>query len=148
MKYDPALSHFDLDRARGIQGELFVDDVRDALATKNGRIEVKTDAYFFSASAMRFGKQQRLYVERECLRSGEWQPSGIETTRSEIFAFKFGKHAAFIAFATEWVRRAVALAERDARNAGSCDYGKNPTRGTYVYMTHFLLTREIDKDEH
>lgn len=148
MTYDSALSHFDLDLGRGRQGEMFISDLADALARGAKTIEVKTDAYFFSASAERY-KGQRLYVEMECLgRDGQWHPSGLSVTKADLWAFVFGKHPGAWVVSTDWLRRAVAEACKDKRNHMSCDYGQNPTKGWVVYLNHFLLTRDRTVDEH
>lgn len=148
MIYDPTQSHFDLDRERGQQGELFVDSVREALAKKNSRIEVKTDAYFVSANAAK-KRVGRFYIERQSRgRDGFWYKSGIETTKADLWFFVFGRHPGGFVIDTDWLRRATLLAAKDERNLTECSYGENPTRGVFVYMTHFLDTRATDRDEH
>jgi hypothetical protein len=140
--YDSSLSHFDLDRERGEQGELFVRNVRKAFA-ENGRVETKTDAWAI--------KTGRIYVELECRgRNGTWYPSGLATTRAELWAFVLGKHPGMYVVETAWLKRAVPAAiARDKRNAeAKCKYGENPTRGVYVYPIDFLNTRNVSQDEH
>lgn len=66
--YEP---RFDLDYARGRQGELFVEAVRDAIQTE--RCEVKRDD--------RSVETGNVYVEYQCLRRGKWTKSGIATSR-------------------------------------------------------------------
>lgn len=142
MTYDPKLSHFDIDMARGAQGELLVLDICKMLAAGNGNIEVKRDAWFVHS--------QRFYVERECQgRDGVWRKSGIDVTKAKLWAFVMGAHPGIAIFETAWLRRAMELAAKDERNRkAECAYGKNPTRGIYVYISHLIKTREPSLDEH
>lgn len=144
-KYDPALSHFDLDLARGQQGEMFVQDVAKMLADGSGRIEVKRDSWY--------PLRDRFYVEKECLHAdGVWHASGIMVTRAILWAFVWGAHGAMTVIPTDWLRRAEALARLNPRNITPvmANYGKTPkpTRGTYVYERHLLGTRDTALDEH
>lgn len=138
--YDPSLSRFDLDKKRGATAELWVDDIRKALAEESATIEVKRDAWF--------PKTGRLYIETECRwRDGAWHPSGINTTEADLWFFVFGAHPGGLVVATKWLKCAVVIA-RKYRNEASCDYGDNPTRGVYVYPNHILQARDLTKDEH
>lgn len=143
MTYDPSLSHFDLDFARGAQGQLFVDNITKMLGDGSGRIEVKTDAWYV--------KSRRLFVELECQgRDGVWRLSGLNTTKALIWAYVLGKHELAIFIETEWLRKAVGKASQDKRNTESakCSYGENHSRGCYVYLDHILNTRDMSRDEH
>jgi len=140
--YDPRLSHFDLDMARGSQGELFVKDLQRMLAEKTGQIEVKTDAWFVHTN--------RLYIERECLhRDGVWRKSGIDVTKAKLWAFVLGKHPGALIFETEWIRRAMVISASDSPKnlEAKCTYGQNPTRGVYVYVSQIIRARELGLDE-
>ena len=141
-RYDPALSHFDLNSKRGSQGELFIADLRKALAENSATIEVKTDAWFV--------KSKRLYVEHECRgRDGTWRPSGIETTKARLWAFVMGAHPGALIVETEWLRRACRLSlEISPKNWTECIYGQNPTKGVYVYIEHLIAMRDKALDEH
>jgi hypothetical protein len=138
------MSHFDLDSERGTQGELFVENVRAALAKRTSNIEVKTDAH-----VMKKNGPDRFYVEYECRgRDGNWRDSGIMTTKAGLWFFVFGKHPAGLVVETSWLRKAFDLAKQDKRNHASMDYGENPTKGILVYTNHLRLTRDEAFDEH
>jgi hypothetical protein len=140
-KYDPRLSHFDLDMARGRQAELWIDDIRKSLAESSAEIEVKRDAWF--------PKTARFYVERECCgRDGRWRPSGIATTKAKLWAFVFGAHPGALILEVRWLQRAVVEAQKRPGNTASMDYGQNPTRGIFVYQGDILKARDMLKDEH
>lgn len=129
MKYDPSLSHFDLDLARGRTGELFVDDICQMLGNRSIEIEVKNDD--------KFEEYRRLYVEHECRgRDGVWRSSGLNVTKAKVWAFVVNNRSGVLIFETDWLRRAVALARKDPRNIKECKYGENPTRGVVVYLAH------------
>lgn len=74
--YEP---RFDLDyNERGLPGERYVESIREAIF--RDRIEVKTD----------YGMAQtgNVYVEFEQRnKAGEWVPSGIAVSESELWAF-------------------------------------------------------------
>lgn len=138
-------SDFDIDMARGMQGQLFVDNVQRMLKEKTGQIEVKTD-YWFATTG-------RWYIERECLsRGGNWKPSGIQTTKSKLWMLVAGrKPNLMLPFACVigvlWLRRAVAVAVRSPANHKSCDYGENPTRGVLVYVNNHIVQTAPDSVE-
>jgi hypothetical protein len=139
MMYDLSLSHFDHDVERGAPGELFVLDICRMLAERSGSIEVKLDH--------RFTEESRFYIERECRgRDGTWRPSGIAVTKATLWALVVGVQKPdrmlpmVVIVATDWLRRAVALAEKHPRNLRECKYGENPTRGVLVYIPHFSKT--------
>ena len=119
---------FDLDFQRGRQAELWVgDDIREALIAD--RIEVKRDDL-----ARRTGN---IYVEYECLRRGQWRPSGIQTTESQlwIFVIEMGKLAIVIE-----LEKLKDAARKAAQNGGKreCLRGSHPTRGVAVPMRDLL----------
>jgi hypothetical protein len=147
MKYDSTLSHFDIDLKRGAQAELLVTDICRMLADGKGTIEVKRDAWYPMTG--------RYYVERECRgHDGVWRPSGIQVTRATFWGFVYGGHPAMMIVLTDWLKRAVLLAidpllgGHTKNNEATCDYGKNPTRGVYVYERHILKARDLSLDEH
>jgi hypothetical protein len=152
MKYDPALSSFDHDYERGAQTELWVSDLKQSLASGSISIEDKRDAYFFSAQAetrVRKGDGLRLYIELTCQsQNGQWQPSGLSTTKATHWFFQAGAHSAAMLVAVDILQRAVDIARKNPRNHASCKYGDNPTHGVLVYMNHLLLGRDRSLDEH
>ena len=94
--------NWDIDLALGAQSELWVADIRRALAEK-GTIEVKHDQPSL--------KNQHFYVEYECRgRDGVWRPSGIATTKSKLYFFTFGDRPGGVVVATDWLTRAARLA--------------------------------------
>lgn len=76
--YEP---RFDLDLEFGQQGELFVTDIAEAVAS--GMVEVKRDA--------RWAYTGNVYVEYQCRRaSGRYEPSGIASSDATVWAFVLG----------------------------------------------------------
>jgi hypothetical protein len=132
---------FDIDMARGRQGELFIRDIVRMLAEGNGSIEIKTDSWFVHS--------RRVYVELECRgRDGTWRPSGLATTRARLWTLKLGRHPACCSIATEWLRTAAELAGQDPSNTASCNSGSNVSRGVFVTIDHLIATRDRALDEH
>jgi hypothetical protein len=135
MNYDPRLSHFDLDLKRGVQGELFVYNIREMFGKGAGSIEVKTD--------YRFLETRRFYIEYACCgRDGKWRRSGLVTSKATFWAFVFGEWPGMFIVDTEWVRRAASLAWRNPEYRVACEYGGNPTQGVVVTIEHFILTKQ------
>lgn len=122
--YEP---RFDLDYERGRQGELFVDDIIAALRTES--VEVKTDD-----QAQRTGN---VYVEYECLRHGEYVPSGLATTDAEMWAFVIEDGQMMVALPTEKLKEIARSAIRAGRTA-ECKRGSHPTRGVTVPLTDLV----------
>lgn len=117
---------FDIDSAVGRQGELIVLDLVAAL--RSGRVEVKIDE--------RAAMTGNVYIEHECLRRGRWQPSGIATTKANLWAFVLGR-GVIVAASVEVVSRvhARALAEGRLRETSR---GSHPTRGAIVPLTSIV----------
>lgn len=136
--YEP---RWDIDLARGQQGEMFVRRITEMLANGNGQIEVKYDAWWL--------KTGRLFIERECLRRGKYEPSGIITTQALIWAFVAGKHEFMVAIATDHLRRAVdySIQRWPGNGDAKCDRGSHPTRGVYIYPIDIRESRELSRDE-
>ena len=125
---------FDLDRERGAQAELWVSDLRRALA-ESARIEVKAPQPFL--------RQQSFYVEYKCRgRDGVWRPSGISTTKADLHFFKFGALPGGLLIETLWLKRAVKLAYGKPSARKECLRGANPTRGVLVSIADLWATRE------
>lgn len=135
--YEP---RWDINAESGAQAQTWVVDIIQMLKDGSGSIEVKRDAWVAIT--------RRLYIEKECLRQGEWVASGLQTTEAKLWAFVLGPHPGILFFCTDWLRRAEALAAKHPGNAASCKQGSHPTRGTYVYMDHFFKTRDVSRDEH
>ena len=112
---------FDRDLAYGQQGELLIEDYLSWIAKGNGQVEVK--------------KKRRLdlefYVETECDkgRTGVYEPSGINVTTADMWAFVIGDTGMAFCLPTGLLRKAVQdkAARIVSENDGSC-----PTRGKLV----------------
>jgi hypothetical protein len=123
---------FDIDRAIGAQGELWVSSVRKALAA--GRIEVKGPKPFL--------REQSFYVEYACRgRDGKWRLSGIATTKSEVLIFTFGELPGGLLIDREWCLRAARVAYKNPLNRKECKRGSNPTKAVAVSLAHLWITR-------
>lgn len=117
--YEP---DFDIDNGFGKQGELFVVDIMRSLGA--GKVEVKTESYH----------NTNMYVETEHLpprlrRENRYVPSGLTTTKAEVWAFVHGR--------TAFVVPVVVLRECVRRRGGrpvSMLRGNNPTRGYILPM--------------
>lgn len=120
--YEP---NFDIDAAVGRQGELFWRDVQKALA--DGSAEVKTDE-----KALITGN---VYLEYQCLRSGEWRPSGIATSSSEIWVHVIGTVAVS---APLWQIREVARKAYQNGCQKEMMRGSHPTRGVLISLRDLL----------
>jgi hypothetical protein len=115
--YEPS---FDIDAEVGRQGELFVLDVADSL--KHGRGEVKNQQ-----KALTTGN---VWIEYHCLRRN--QPSGIDATSADYWAFTFGIPPAIALVAeTQLVRDVHERALREGYSR-SMTRGSHPTKGTVV----------------
>jgi hypothetical protein len=125
--YEP---RFDIDAEIGRQGELFVLDIIEGL--KNKSIEVKTD--------VRSQDTGNLYIEYECLRRGEWRPSGIATTESQLMAFVIG--GSLLVVPTQIIKR-VARSELHKGHVKAQTRGSHPTKGVIVPLC--LLMLEVRK---
>src|SRR5208337_3591067 len=102
--------NWDIDAAKGAQAELWVSDIRAAFA-EHGRIEVKSDAPSL--------QKQHFYVEYEC----RGQPSGIATTKADLYLFTFGGLPGGIVIETQWLKRAARNAYKKPANRYECPRG-------------------------
>ena len=126
--------NWDIDLALGAQSELWVGDIRRALAEK-GTIEVKHDQPSL--------KNQHFYVEYECRgRDGKWRPSGIATTKAKLYFFTFGDRPGGVVVATDWLMRAARVAYKRPSARAECPRGSNPTRGVLVSLADLWATGE------
>ena len=125
---------FDLDVKIGAQSELWVQDICELMAKRNGSIEVKAPKPFL--------KEQTFYVEYTCKwRDGMWRPSGIATTKATAYVITFGSLPGGLIVETEWLKRAAREAFKDSKNRKACMRGSNPTRAVVVGLSHLWKTR-------
>lgn len=119
--------NFDIDAAVGRQGELFCRDIAKGIA--DGSVEVKTDQRVLSTG--------NVYVEYECVRGGQWLPSGIQTTQAEFWAFSLD-NTVLVAAPVADIRRAARIAYRLDKRA-ECKRGSHPTRGALIPISSLLV---------
>jgi hypothetical protein len=131
---------WDIDVEYGKQGELQIDELLEWIAKGNGRVEVKRKRILdFS-----------LYVETACDkgRRGVYQPSGIATTRAEVWVFCLGDTGIAIMIPTALLRD--ALDDPSTRDKQELD-GSCPTKGKLVNLAvllyRFKKQRERQKKE-
>lgn len=116
--YEP---RFDLDYEYGHQGELFITNVVDAL--KNNRIEVKRKRY----------EDDSFYVEYQCLKRGKWEPSGIQTTECELWAYVIGDTSVAVIVGTDRLREAARYVWKWMPGSRKEEKdGSHPTKGVLV----------------
>lgn len=131
---------FDLDRQVGEQGELFVHSIADAL--RSGLVEVK-----YEQAASKYGN---VYIEFACRRGGQFLPSGIDKTESDLWAWVLGRDAPQIAVVAP-VALARAVKERAVREGAirNTIRGSHPTNGAVVSLEKLLrwLLAEADTSE-
>lgn len=115
---------FDIDLAHGQQAEMFVSDIIAALRDQTA--EVKRDD--------RAAQTGNVYIEYECLRGGEWQPSGISTTKALVWVFVLGGLALAAPTATvaEVARRHYPTSRRELTR------GSHPTRGVVIPLDRYI----------
>lgn len=135
MTNGPHSPHFDIDRDRGTQGELFVSDVKTALI--NGRIEVKAPKLFLQMGSP--------YVETWCLMRNGWKTSGINISTSELWFLTFGALPGGPVIETRWLHRATHLAYVKNRRREERD-GSHPTKGATPTFDDFWETRPFNPD--
>lgn len=123
---------FDIDFAIGEKSEQWVRSVRSLLA--QGRIEVKGPKPFL--------ERESFYVEYRCRRQdGTWHPSGIATTKADVFVFTFGQLPGGLVIETQWLKRAARLAY-DRGQKLSCLRGSNPTEAVFVTLKDIWDSRD------
>ena len=111
--YEP---RWDISRAIGAPAEQWVKDIRSAL--EHGSIEVKRDRL-----AMKTGN---LYVEYECLRMGQFRPSGIRTTKADAWVFVLVEDSFGLILKTDYLR---GLCDSPGVKTREETDGSHPTRG-------------------
>ena len=117
--YEP---DFDIDYEQGRQGELFVRNLVASIGTE--RIEVKTDAVA--------AKTGQVFIELECRR----RPSGIQTSKSEFWAFVLPGD--FVIIAKTSAVRELALMARAQGRVKECMRGSHPTVGAVVRLHNLV----------
>lgn len=128
--------NWDIDLERGAQAELWVADLRKALA-ESATVEVKAPTPFL--------REQTFYVEYACRgRDGIWRPSGIKVTKANLQFFKFGSLPGGLVVETEWLKRACAIAYQRPAARKRCQAGSNPTQAVVVGLADLWLAREHD----
>ena len=123
--YEP---RFDIDYKFGEQAELWVSDIVASLNTD--RVEVKHDA--------RFADTGNVYVETLCLRRGKYRPSGISTTKAEVWVFVLEAGTSCVVVSTETLKRACRTLWNDPRKHVECSRGSHPTKGLRVPLLWLL----------
>jgi hypothetical protein len=108
---------FDIDYEYGLQGELYVSDIRRAIEAD--RIEVKRDS--------RWSATGNVYVEFEC----KGRKSGIATTEAELWAFVLGDTNIAVFIPTATLKEFARRLHRAGRVAQETD-GSHPTKGVLV----------------
>jgi hypothetical protein len=116
---------WDFDREIGSQAEMWVSSLREAL--KGGTVEVKHDT-----RAMQTGN---LYVEYECRRGGIYRPSGIQTTKADVWVFVVLESKIALVIETQELKRLCA--QPGIRIAEERD-GSHPTKGYLVPMVYIV----------
>lgn len=119
--------HWDRDLAYGQQGELMVGTYLEWIAKGNGRVEIKRkrrpDLWF--------------YVETYCDkgRRGHLEPSGINVTKADAWAYVVGNTRIALVIPTKTLRKACGedTAQQVQERDGSC-----PTRGVLVHLDTIL----------
>jgi hypothetical protein len=122
-------SSFDLDFGYGRKGEQLVEE----LLTEGKRIEVKRDRKWWSTN--------NIYIEVECFfrKSMSWEPSGINVTEAEYWAFVLEK--AVIMVPTDHVRWAVYNRGREI----TCEIPPNLSKGFLITVEDLLEAARILK---
>lgn len=115
-------SSFDLDFGYGRKGEQLVEE----LLTEGKRIEVKRDRKWWSTN--------NIYIEVECFfrKSMSWEPSGINVTEAEYWAFVLEK--AVIMVPTSHVRYAIQYFGREI----TCEIPPNLSKGFLITVEDLL----------
>jgi hypothetical protein len=117
---------WDFTAAQGDQGELFARWAADGLRS-GASLEVKTDNASWQTG--------NVYIEYECLVSGQWVASGIDAkhTQSEVWAHVVVGPTVIFA-PTEYVRYVAKQQGKPMR----LDEGSHPTRGYVVPIPAFV----------
>lgn len=124
--YEP---RFDIDKAMGDQGELFISEIVDGWNNKS--VEVKTDE--------RASQTGNLYFEYECCYSGAWRKTGIAASEAMYWAQVIGHRSCAIVVPTERLRDLVRVKWRDdPRSRREMMKGSHPTHGVVISIGDFI----------
>lgn len=120
---------FDIDLPYGKQGELQLETYLEWVAARNGRAEVKRKRII----------DLEFYIEQFCDkgRRGQYEPSGINVTETELFAFVIADTGIAVCFPSALVRAAV---DHPSARDKECVDGDCPTRGKLIHFAAFLST--------
>ena len=118
--YEP---DFDIDMKVGAQAELFVANMMESLGVR-GSVEVKYDAQYLNTG--------NVYLEYQCLRKGNWKPSGIAITKADFWAFVLGMDTFCFFVATKTLKEAGRERWKYPKARVGLDRGSHPTRGVIL----------------
>ena len=126
---------WDRDLEYGRQGELQIGEYLQWIADRNGRVEFKRKRRL----------DFELYVEEECDkgRTGKYEPSGINVTQADVWAYCIADTGITI-FVPTW-RLRVALNHKSTRYCEEKD-GDCPTRGRLVNLAAVLSAARDSQD--
>lgn len=120
MFYEPRYD-FDIDLAYGHEGEANLKAVFGAAA--GGKAEVKSDRY----------RNGRMVVETHQKPNGkDWQPSGINVTTAEWWAYRFAPDS-FILISVARLKRYLRANLATLTRKEFASDGNNPARGFLLY---------------
>lgn len=116
------LSDFDMDLAKGQEGETLVRE----LLTGGKTVEVKTD--------LKWKDTGNLYIETICWshNNEDWYPSGLSSTKADYWAFVLQTGAIMVP--TEVLKSVVAIRGR----AINCNIQPNPSKGYLIKVEDIL----------
>jgi len=124
---------FDIDSLRGKLGEDEVARLRQCHL--DGTIEVKRDS--------QAARTKNIYVERRCLKQGEWTDSGIKVTKADSWCFVLhsdGNDEASVVITLPTpvllgiAKRLYYVADNNGRyrHRRECTTGSHPTKGVLI----------------
>lgn len=118
---------WDRDYAYGVQGELNMDNMLELLHSGQLAREDKRKR--------RLDAKLYIEVEQNPLDCGRWRPSGLATTKADVWTYTIHESGVVILFPVDMLRRAVEAAQRFKvpLTKGAFD-GSNPTRGYLLDM--------------
>lgn len=125
--------HFDIDLKWGQEAERKIKKLFRCFVSDDPRVEVKRKSYL----------DLKFYIEMECDKgaTGVYEPSGIQVTRAELYAFVIDDSGVYVLIPTAFVR--AALSEPTSVNRAAHD-GECPTRGKlidFMVLLHRLQQR-------
>ena len=112
---------FDIDYEYGRQAELQLGDLLDSIARGDGRAESKRKRAI----------DHKFYIETECLRGGQYVPSGINDTDAHAWVIAIADTEISVVIPTSVLRWYLALDDPSTRDK-QCTRGSHPTRGKVI----------------